>query len=45
MSAFQNINITGRKVPVPAVGALPPFALRTNAGGGGKAGKPTGVFL
>lgn len=41
--AFANISIKGRQVGLPAPGHTPAFALRGNAGGQGKAGKPTGA--
>jgi hypothetical protein len=40
--AFANLAIKGQKVGLPAPGNMPAFALRRNAGGGGKAGKATG---
>jgi hypothetical protein len=40
--AFANLAIKGQKVGLPAPGNMPAFALRRNAGGGGRAGKATG---
>lgn len=42
-AAFQSISIKGQQVGLPSPGTIPPFALRENAGGGGRAGKPTGM--
>lgn len=43
--AFANISIKGNQVGLPAAGHTPAFALRANAGGQGKAGKPTGACV
>lgn len=43
--AFTGISIQGQRVPTSSdINAMPPFALRRNAGGGGKAGKPSGNY-
>jgi hypothetical protein len=43
--AFANISIKGQQVGLPAPGQMPAFALRANAGGQGKAGKPSGACV